>query len=155
VATGLANTLGNKGGVAISMCVGATKFVFADAHLAAHQNAVKRRNAEYDKLRRELPVLLAKKEKGTGVSGGGGGDILLLETCADRVVFMGDLNYRVRGNRAAVDKLLDSDMHDVMQANDQLQWSMRRGFALAGFTGERGHRAKSSLSCLLHFDPPH
>ena len=115
--------------MALSISIGTTKFVFASAHLAAHQNAVKRRNAEYNKLRVELPALLAKKE--TKIVS----DSPSLETCADRVVFMGDLNYRVRGNRDAVDQLLRSDMHDVMLANDQLMWSMRSGLVLTGFTG--------------------
>ena len=35
-------------------------------------------------------------------------------------VFMGDLNYRVEGNRRAVDVLLENDMMDVMLSNDQL-----------------------------------
>ena len=56
--------------------------------------------------------------------------------CADRVVFMGDLNYRVRGNRVAVDQLLLLNMHDVMLANDQLKWSMQKGLALVNFVGE-------------------
>lgn len=145
VATGIANTLGNKGGVAISLNIGSTKFVFASAHLAAHQNAVKKRNTEYEKLRRELPLLLARKEaviRGAGAPSQypgdrGGGDATLLESCADRVVFLGDLNYRVRGNRRAVDQLLHSDMHDVMLANDQLKWSMRNNLVLAGFTGAK------------------
>ena len=47
VATGIGGTLGNKGGVGISMWFGNTKLVVANAHLAAHQNAVKRRNEEY------------------------------------------------------------------------------------------------------------
>lgn len=187
VATGIANTLGNKGGVAISMMIGSTKFVFANAHLAAHQNAVKRRNFEYEKLRKDLPQLLLKKEtknraanldgKVSPVLQGHWGitnetnaassdqnteqilavvdppssgtvravpqdnsnsnpDSMLLENCADRVIFMGDLNYRIRGNRQAVDKLLESGMHDVMLANDQLKWSMNSGRVLANFTGK-------------------
>ena len=175
IATGIANTLGNKGGVAISMRIAGTKFVFANAHLAAHQNAVKQRNAEYAKLCRELPLLLAKKEKTPlmpppassssapssssssssstsaaaaeaapqtdtnfktpsptpNPSPAGPG----FESCADRVVFMGDLNYRVRGNRQAVDKLLLLGMHDVLLANDQLRWSMRQGLVLGSFVG--------------------
>ena len=37
---------------------------------------------------------------------------MTLNEYADRVIFMGDMNYRVRGTRSAVDKLQHS-MHDV------------------------------------------
>ena len=157
VATGMGNTLGNKGAVGISMKIGRTRFVFVNAHLAAHQNAVKQRNKDYAKISKEMPGLLYKSEmKSRGrlewrlskssamnsVTSGRNntvpssptplGDSAMsfstapgpvmpvddddlpsprpeegpevqcsseLEDCADRVVFMGDLNYRIRGNR--------------------------------------------------------
>ena len=158
VATGMGNTLGNKGAVGISMKIGRTRFVFVNAHLAAHQNAVKQRNKDYAKISKEMPGLLYKSEmKSRGrlewrlskssamnsVTSGRNttvpssptllGDSAMsfstagpvmpaddvdvdassprpeegpevqcnseLEDYADRVVFMGDLNYRIRGNR--------------------------------------------------------
>ena len=65
VATGMGNTLGNKGGVGISMKIGKTKFVFVNAHLAAHQNAVKQRNDDYKKIAIEIPNLLLRNEMKT------------------------------------------------------------------------------------------
>ena len=65
VATGMGNTLGNKGGVGISMKIGKTKFVFVNAHLAAHQNAVKQRNNDYKKISIEIPNLLLRNEMKT------------------------------------------------------------------------------------------
>ena len=56
-----------------------------------------------------------------------------LSEYADRVIFMGDMNYRVRGTRNAVDKLLKHDMHDVMIHNDQLIWSMRHDLVPAEY----------------------
>ena len=41
VATGLGNTLGNKGGVGVGFTVGSTSFLFINAHFAAHQNKVR------------------------------------------------------------------------------------------------------------------
>lgn len=150
VATGMGNTLGNKGAVAISMKIGRTRFVFANAHLAAHQNAVKQRNSDYAKISKEMPVLLYKSEvkskaraewrisksstsktrKGNTIvpsSPAPNGEVIAsfspatpfedasnrfdsdgldapafspeLDEAAERVVFMGDLNYRIRGNR--------------------------------------------------------
>lgn len=152
----MGNTLGNKGAVAISMRIGKTKFAFANAHLAAHQNAVKQRNNDYSKISKEMPLLLLKSEMKTkarldfrinkannlniaatrskrGNSNAGdnlsivsasasqpyedssprrdveGLDVPAfvpdLEEFADRVVFMGDLNYRVRGNRCVTIRL--------------------------------------------------
>lgn len=46
---------------------------------------------------------------------------LSLEQCADAVVFMGDLNYRIKGNRSAVMGSLTANMHDVLLHNDQLR----------------------------------
>lgn len=51
----------------------------------------------------------------------------------DAVIFAGDLNYRIRGNREIVDKLLLNGMHEVLIANDQLLWSKARGSAFQGF----------------------
>ena len=56
-----------------------------------------------------------------------------LEQSADRVVFMGDLNYRVRGLNPVVRTLLESNMHDVMMSNDQLKWSQKNRLAFDGF----------------------
>lgn len=50
VATGLGNTLANKGGVAIGFSVGATSFLFVNCHLAAGQKQVKRRNADWARI---------------------------------------------------------------------------------------------------------
>jgi hypothetical protein len=153
VATGMGNTLGNKGAVAISMKIGRTKFVFANAHLAAHQNAVKQRNRDYAKISKEMPILLNKSEvksraraewrisrnstsktrkantivpsspatQGEAVAPFSAGPSPAtpfedssnrfddgldapafspeLDEAAERVIFMGDLNYRIRGNR--------------------------------------------------------
>ena len=238
IPTGIANTLGNKGAVAISVVIGYTKFVFVNAHLAAHQNAVKARNNECLKIDAEMPGQLSRKfkrltgqatsnrssfrsaksvseaEVGSikeGIEEGekeGGVDTVAatpatpivesvgidekrayhssstnesidtkeaaavpldsfmnsnnnnnnnnnnneigLETsttipmstvstkttdglpkslaeCGDRVVFMGDLNYRIRGDRASVDKMLAHNMYEPLHAKDQLVWTKEEG----------------------------
>jgi hypothetical protein len=65
VATGAGNTLGNKGGVAIYLKVGNTRILVVNAHLAAHQNAEKQRNADYWKICRGIPVLLDRNNNKT------------------------------------------------------------------------------------------
>ena len=52
----------------------------------------------------------------------------------DLCVFLGDLNYRVEGNRRAVDVLLARGMLDVMRANDQLRIERKAGRAFAGWS---------------------
>jgi hypothetical protein len=143
VACGMANTLGNKGGVGISFCLGSTRIVVINSHLEAHQNKTKTRNHQFHKICSEMPQLLRQKmptkEKkddsspatvlpavpqvkvgsgGAGEDGGQddedeeGGDEKLdddgyrkksdqLNQYGDRVIFMGDMNYRINGNRFA------------------------------------------------------
>ena len=51
----------------------------------------------------------------------------------DLSVFLGDLNYRVEGNRKAVDMLLEGGMLDVMRANDQLHIERTAGRSFQGW----------------------
>ena len=51
----------------------------------------------------------------------------------DLCLFLGDLNYRVEGNRKAVDMLLQRGMLDVMRANDQLHIERTAGRTFPGW----------------------
>jgi len=178
VATGIGNTLGNKGGVLVSFKIGNSSFAFVNAHLAAHQNAVKERNQNYHNISKGLAQFLDKKnrvamnvassldsnslvDRSANASVNSSLDAtilnnnishenidkdgrsspailnkkenLTLDQCADRVFFMGDLNYRIRGNYAAVLKLLELNMIEVMLHNDQLTWSMANSLVLDNF----------------------
>jgi len=62
VATGLCDTLGNKGGIAIVLSIGKSKFCFLTAHLAAHQNQMDRRTTEFAKISRDVVLALGPKE---------------------------------------------------------------------------------------------
>lgn len=61
VPTGMGSTLGNKGGVGLYFKIGATRFLVVNAHLAAHQTAEKRRNAEFNRINKIIPTLLEKR----------------------------------------------------------------------------------------------
>ena len=63
VATGLCEKLGNKGGIAVALKVGQTKFCFLTAHLAAHQNQMDRRSAEFARISREVVHALGPEKK--------------------------------------------------------------------------------------------
>jgi len=59
VPCGIGNTLGNKGGVAVSFNVGKTALLFVNVHLAAHQHRVKARNADFRRIEHTMPLIPA------------------------------------------------------------------------------------------------
>jgi hypothetical protein len=63
VATGLQNTLGNKGGVSIYLKVLNTSFIFTNAHLAAGQKSVSRRNNNFHLINSSTPKKLFSKSR--------------------------------------------------------------------------------------------
>jgi hypothetical protein len=148
VACGMADTLGNKGGVGISFCLGSTRFVIINSHLAANQNKTKARNSQFHKICSGMTQLLKSRmpgreqekanpaaeskadeadagerplpvaDQGLVNSGDGGQEEEddaadreekfddddrsksdQLGQYGDRVLFMGDMNYRINGNR--------------------------------------------------------
>ena len=150
VATGFANTFGNKGGVAVALSVGGTSLLFVNAHFAAHQHKVKERNADFARIdARLLPQLEPPPPAGSHDDDGAA------SSCSarfDRCFWLGDFNYRINGNRAAVDALLappserarasedwggeaahDAAMRAALLANDQLRLEMARGAVFGGF----------------------
>ena len=63
VATGTGNKLGNKGGVSVHLKIGNRTILVTNAHLAAHQDAEKQRNADFNKINRRMPYLLQQKKE--------------------------------------------------------------------------------------------
>eukprot|EP00981_Chlorochromonas_danica_P006465 scaffold1401_cov180-Ochromonas_danica.AAC.15 len=72
-----------------------------------------------------------------------------LDEIADFVVFMGDLNYRINGNRSVVNKLLASEMHEVMLSNDQLRVSMAAGLDHFNITVEDNNKTLTEVTVHL------
>ena len=195
VSCGIGNVVGNKGAVGLSFSYAGAHLCFLNAHLAAHKEKVKQRNADYHRI---VKTMFAPKGKGqkakVGGGGGGGGTTKKVKGNAvapadasesnsgtawgdsasasssrdepgtpidpdrptpetpsmfgglskhqgwsaaegfDLCVFMGDLNYRVEGNRRAVDVLMERGMMEVMRANDQLAIERSAGRAFAGWS---------------------
>lgn len=50
IACGVGNVLGNKGGAAVSMMIGGVRMLMVTSHLAAHDEFVDRRNADYHRI---------------------------------------------------------------------------------------------------------
>ena len=67
VATGIGNTLGNKGGVGIAFSVGKTKFLCVTSHLAPHAPKVAARNSQFKQISKGLLKSLVRN----GAEGGG------------------------------------------------------------------------------------
>ncbi|KAF0698310.1 Aste57867_11063 [Aphanomyces stellatus] len=149
IATGLGNQLGNKGGVGIGFVLGVTSFAFVGCHFEAHQSqqALARRNANFDKINAELQLVAASESVCLVI-------VTRLTRVAsdhrkgpiadtfDRVFWCGDLNYRIDGNRRMIDDLLQRNFHDVLLVNDQLKKEMH-----AGRVFQRFHEGP------LHFRP--
>jgi phosphatidylinositol-bisphosphatase len=132
VATGIGDVVGNKGGVALGFDIANTSLLFINAHLAAHQHAVAQRNADYHKICLRMPL----KEKKLLLSDPDPERRMALARVTDRfdrVFFMGDLNYRVAGNRRMVDAVVSKGMIEVLLAKDQLNQVRARGEAFRGF----------------------
>jgi hypothetical protein len=153
VATGIQNTLGNKGCVSIHISIQGTSLLVSTAHFAAGQKQIKNRNENFTKINQLLSIKLSKakrfslstpsetvspppfssgentvfktiikiqskgfflnyfnlllvSEDGDTVSDTAVPNddppqlgVKSLHSAADRVIFMGDLNYRINGER--------------------------------------------------------
>ena len=61
IPTGIGDTLGNKGGVGISLSIADSSFIFINAHLGAHQHATVRRTNEFRKISNEMVTKFLKR----------------------------------------------------------------------------------------------
>ena len=59
--TGIAEKMGNKGGVGVSMSIGDSTFVFINAHLAAHKHATQHRIQEFGRISSDMASKLCQK----------------------------------------------------------------------------------------------
>ena len=160
VPTGFANALGNKGGVGVSCTLGeASSLLFVNCHLAAHQEAIAERNADFHRIDTQMPLQPRRGgANGGGANGGGGGGggrggSMSSARGYDAVVWLGDFNYRCDFDRAAADALLappdeqtraaptwrGEEAHweavrTELLAKDQLRRQMRDGAAFAHFS---------------------
>ena len=125
LATGVGNVVGNKGGVGICMRICGTSVLFVSSHFAADQNKVKERNADFQRINEELRLncdVPSTHAPGTALS-----------DRFDMVFWLGDLNYRIDGNRKAVEKLIHNGAEAALRNNDQLLNERARGNVFKGF----------------------
>jgi endonuclease/exonuclease/phosphatase family metal-dependent hydrolase len=93
LALGFNNSLGNKGACKIAFKLGNTSLCFLTAHLHSGQNATEKRNLDWSFLEKNLIHNQdGSKSKST----------ITPVFCYDAIVLMGDLNYRLSGNKQTV-----------------------------------------------------
>eukprot|EP01059_Diplonema_ambulator_P033768 TRINITY_DN7208_c2_g3_i1.p1 TRINITY_DN7208_c2_g3~~TRINITY_DN7208_c2_g3_i1.p1 ORF type:complete len:403 (+),score=32.18 TRINITY_DN7208_c2_g3_i1:49-1209(+) len=117
--TGFFNSFGNKGAVCVRFKYEQKSFCFINAHLAAHQSEVNRRNRDHDRI---VNLSLFSTHPQNILS-------------HDSVFWFGDLNYRLEMPRSAVvDSIGSPFKKDLVTKYDQLYSEMKAGNVFSGFT---------------------
>ncbi|KAJ7972761.1 putative Type I inositol polyphosphate 5-phosphatase [Quillaja saponaria] len=131
VGRGLMGYLGNKGSISISMSLHQTSFCFVCSHLTSGQK-------EGDELRRNSDVMeILRKTRFPRVHGMGDESSPQTILDHDRIIWLGDLNYRIALSHRSAKALVE--MHDwrALLENDQLSIEQRRGRVFQGWNEGR------------------
>ncbi|KAJ7092810.1 DNase I-like protein [Mycena belliarum] len=154
--TGIMGLMGNKGGTAVRLVFtpptekadaqpnAGTVLTFVNAHLAAFDEMVERRNADFHELVRRLRFTFSDAGAGAGAPPAKGQTVPVAVTCgvfeSDAVFWMGDLNYRIDVPDADVRVVLVEALADERETRlealmpyDQLKTVMRAGKAFDMF----------------------
>ncbi|KAA8527629.1 hypothetical protein F0562_034976 [Nyssa sinensis] len=127
VGRGLMGYLGNKGSISVSMLLHQTSFCFVCSHLTSGQK-------EGDELRRNSDVMeILRKTRFPRVNGMG--DKKSPETILehDRIIWLGDLNYRIALSYRSAKALVEMQNWRALLENDQLRIEQRRGHVFEGW----------------------
>ncbi|XP_037938311.1 type II inositol 1,4,5-trisphosphate 5-phosphatase [Teleopsis dalmanni] len=121
VARGVFNTLGNKGGVAVSIQLNEGNICFVNSHLAAHLAFVDVRNEDYAGIVKGLIF---------------DDDLRRTINDHDHIFWIGDLNYRIEeppGLQLPMPRSAPN-AYEVLLKHDQLIQEMRKGNCFNGYT---------------------
>ncbi|PPQ80755.1 hypothetical protein CVT26_006966, partial [Gymnopilus dilepis] len=129
---GMGGRYGNKGGIVARFVIGDSSICFINAHLAAGQNAVRRRNADIAAILEDKSVFPPAEHPLAYVGGGDGTMILDHEF----VFLNGDLNYRIDHRRDAIIAGIHAGDLSALLQHDQLlrEIKFNRGCRLRGFS---------------------
>ncbi|XP_062088654.1 type I inositol polyphosphate 5-phosphatase 12-like [Humulus lupulus] len=148
VPCGFGRAIGNKGGVGLKIRVYDRIMCFVNCHLAAHLEAVNRRNADFDHIYRNMVFNRSSyflhnsaagvstgshMMRGTNAMGGNSEEARPELAEADMVVFLGDFNYRLFG--ISYDEARDfvsQRCFDWLREKDQLRAEMKAGKVFQG-----------------------
>ncbi|PSS06420.1 Type IV inositol polyphosphate 5-phosphatase [Actinidia chinensis var. chinensis] len=127
VGRGLMGYLGNKGSISISMSLHQTSFCFVCSHLTSGQK-------EGDELRRNSDVLeILRKTRFPQVHGTGDENSPQTILEHDRIIWLGDLNYRIALSYRSAKSLVEMRNWRALLENDQLRIEQRRGRVFEGW----------------------
>ncbi|KAJ6412293.1 hypothetical protein OIU84_005368 [Salix udensis] len=127
VGRGLMGYLGNKGSISISMSLHQTSFCFICSHLTSGQK-------EGDELRRNSDVMeILRKTRFPRVHTRGDKNSPQTILDHDRIIWLGDLNYRIALPYRAVKTLVEMHNWRELLENDQLRIEQRRGRVFNGW----------------------
>ncbi|XVF80820.1 hypothetical protein PTKIN_Ptkin15bG0105900 [Pterospermum kingtungense] len=128
VGRGLMGYLGNKGSISISMSLHQTSFCFVCSHLTSGQK-------EGDELRRNSDVMeILRKTRFPRVHGIGDENSPQMILEHDRIIWLGDLNYRIALSYRSAKALVEMRNWKALLENDQLRIEQRRGHVFEGWS---------------------
>jgi phosphatidylinositol-3,4,5-trisphosphate 5-phosphatase 2 len=120
VGTGIANMLGNKGGVAVSFDMDQTSFCFVGCHLASGTEHCTRRNDDFSDIMRRM--VIDRQARGADMA-----------ALFHHVIWLGDLNYRCEAPIDNVLCMIDERNWQKLLGADQLLRERQNGRAFHGF----------------------
>ncbi|XP_042019300.1 type IV inositol polyphosphate 5-phosphatase 7-like isoform X3 [Salvia splendens] len=121
VGRGLMGYLGNKGSISISMSLHQTSFCFVCSHLTSGEK-------DGDELRRNSDVMeILRKTRFPRVHGVGDEKSPQTILEHDRIIWLGDLNYRIALSYRCAKALVEMRNWRVLLENDQLSIEQRHG----------------------------
>lgn len=127
VGRGLMGYLGNKGSISISMSLHQTSFCFVCSHLTSGQK-------EGDELRRNSDVMeILRKTSFPRVHGMGDDNSPQTILDHDRIIWLGDLNYRIALSYRCAKALVEMRDWRTLLENDQLRIEQRQGRVFEGW----------------------
>ncbi|KAJ0581438.1 putative endonuclease/exonuclease/phosphatase [Helianthus annuus] len=131
VGRGLMGYLGNKGSISISMTLHQTSFCFICCHLTSGQK-------EGDELRRNADVMeILRKTWFPRVQGTRDEKSPQTILDHDRIIWLGDLNYRIALSYRSAKDLVEARNWGALLANDQLRIEQRSGRVFNGWNEGR------------------
>ncbi|KAB2050661.1 hypothetical protein E1A91_A12G004100v1 [Gossypium mustelinum] len=133
VGRGLMGYLGNKGSISISMFLHRTSFCFVCSHLTSGQK-------EGDELRRNSDVMeILRKTRFPRVHGMGYDNSPQTILEHDRIIWLGDLNYRIALSYRCAKALVEMRNWKSLLENDQLRIEQRHGRVFEGWNEGKIH----------------
>ncbi|OWM66858.1 hypothetical protein CDL15_Pgr002653 [Punica granatum] len=131
VGRGLMGYLGNKGSISISMSLHQTSFCFICSHLTSGEK-------EGDELRRNSDVMeILRKTRFPRVHGSGDENSPQTILEHDRVIWLGDLNYRIALSYRYAKALVEMRNWRALLENDQLRIEQKGGRVFVGWNEGR------------------